>query len=73
MKITICDPCKTFDKVNTETLRYMRVKGRPDLRLDICDKHSKVVNKMNMDEYSSYVLKCHGFDVSKINPILVEA
>lgn len=69
MKITICDPCKTFDKNTVETMRYMRVKGRPELRLDICDTHAKEVEKMNMTEYADYVLKCHGFDISKVNPV----
>lgn len=60
MKITICDPCKKLDNKSTETVRYMKVKGRPDLRLDICDNHGAEVKKMSMVDYVRYAYKCAG-------------
>lgn len=60
MKITICDPCKKQDNKITETLRYMRVKGKAFLRLDICDEHAKQVDKMSMVDYVRFVLLING-------------
>lgn len=57
MKISICDPCKKEDNVITETERYMKVRNRRDLRLDICPKHALVVKGMTIKEYEQYVYK----------------
>jgi len=40
MKINVCDPCRLKDGTLVETTRYVKVKNRPDLRMDVCDKHN---------------------------------
>lgn len=65
MKITICDPCKRLDNKVTETIRYMKVKGRPDLRLDICDNHGAEIKGMPMVNYVRYVYKCNGIELTQ--------
>lgn len=63
MKVTICDPCKTFDKTTVETNQYLRVKGKPHLRLDVCPTHNTEVAKLNMVDYARFVYKCNGIDL----------
>lgn len=64
MKVTICDPCKKFDSKTTETLRYLKVKGKPFLRVDVRDEHNKEVNKLSMPDYVRYSFKLSGIDLS---------
>ena len=72
MKITICDPCKTFDGEIVETQRYMRVKGMPNLRLDICPKHSLEVKALNMVDYVRYAYKCNGVELKQTDQEIKE-
>lgn len=65
MKIVVCDPCKAEDDTLTKTERYFSVKGQPQLRMDVCDKHHKEVGKLNIIEYVRYAYKSHGLDLSE--------
>lgn len=65
MKITICDPCKTFDNATTETVRYMSVKRHPSLRLDICEKHGAEIKGMSIVAYARYAYQAHGVSSAK--------
>lgn len=66
MKALICDPCKTLDGKDTVTEKYLKVRNRPDLRLDVCEKHSAEVSKLPMNEYIEYVYKSHGFNLDNV-------
>jgi hypothetical protein len=57
MKILICDPCKKEDNVVTETSNYLKVKGNPALRLDVCEKHKAKLHSMGMIDYVKYCYK----------------
>ena len=73
MKVTICDPCKTLDNKVVETEKYMRVKGKRDLRLDTCEEHAKEVKKLNMVEYVRYVYKATlGIDLTQTDEEIKE-
>jgi hypothetical protein len=54
MKITLCDNCLSNKKL-TPTTRYIRVRNRPDLRLDMCQAcgiETKLV-KLPIVEYTT--------------------
>jgi len=61
-KVTVCDICKSKGKL-TETTKYMRVKGRKDLRLDYCDECKKEIPK-TMIGYTILVYKVNGIELS---------
>lgn len=65
MKISICDPCKSFDNKTVETNKYMSVKGKPHLRLDTCPSHESIVKNLTMVDYVRYVYKCMGIDLTQ--------
>lgn len=44
-KITVCDVCKTRHDKLTRAISYMRVKGRKNLKIDLCGVHSFEVEK----------------------------
>ena len=44
-KITVCDVCLTRHDKIMRTTRYMRVKGRTDFRVDLCNLHMFEVQK----------------------------
>jgi hypothetical protein len=57
VKITVCDCCKK-EGILTETIRYLKVTNRTDLRLDLCDKHINEVQQkypIVTPEYIQYV------------------
>lgn len=61
MKITVCDVCKNEGKL-TETLRYLKVKNHPDLRIDVCDNHMTELRSRYPKvtaEYVQYVYRIH--------------
>lgn len=60
MKISICDACKSFDDKIVETNKYLRVKGNPFLRTDVCEKHSKEFNSLRMVDYVRVCYKMNG-------------
>lgn len=62
-KIVVCDPCKEEGNL-VQTNRYFRIKGQPQLRLDVCPKHHDEVGKMNIIQYVRYAYKCNGLDLS---------
>lgn len=64
MKISICDPCKIEDDKITETNQYLKVKGKPMLKMDVCAEHNAKIKKMNMIEYARYCFKINGVDLS---------
>lgn len=65
MTIHICDPCKKFDNVVTETNKVIRVKGRSYLNMDVCDKHSDEVNNLSMVDYVRYSYKIQGIELTE--------
>jgi len=62
-KITVCDMCKDKGKL-TETRKYMRVKGRADLRLDYCEDCRLDIPK-SMTDYAIFVYKLNGIELTK--------
>ncbi len=60
--IHVCDVCRSNGKL-VETTRYRSVKGRPELRLDVCDACDKTVPK-NMTEYVKLVYRTKGVELS---------
>jgi len=65
MKITICDVCKKEGKT-TETQRRLSVKGHPDLRIDVCDMHSKQIQGKYpriTPEYVQYIYSLNDIEI----------
>jgi len=77
MKVTVCDACYwTGKRKLTETMRYSTVKGRSDLKLELCDKHraefaAKAGNKVT-PEYvqEAYRLKGRKITITEATNIL---
>jgi hypothetical protein len=70
MKITVCDVCKTLKGKLVETERYLRVKGRQDLRLDLCPAHMtkvKVAIPHVNEEYTQFVYAMHGVEYPRLS------
>jgi len=61
-KITVCDLCKAKGKL-TETNRYMKVKGRADLRLDYCPACKDLIPQKMVD-YVKLVYSVSGVTLS---------
>lgn len=51
MKITVCDRCHKEGKKLVETIRFMKVKNHPELRLDLCDPCMTKIKSFSMKEY----------------------
>lgn len=64
-KIIVCDVCKKENKL-VETRNYLKVKGMPALRLDVCDKHNKEITGKYpriTPEYVQYVYDLQGINI----------
>lgn len=67
-KIMVCDKCKTDKEKLTETSRYFIMKGRPDLRIDLCkdcteEFHAKTGRSLSPD-YVLEVYRLHGIKLT---------
>ena len=62
-KVNVCDVCKSEGKL-METNKYMSVKKRPNLRIDICEEHKKILPK-GMVEYVQFVYKMKGIELTE--------
>ncbi len=74
-KIAICDVCKTRHDKLTKATKYMHVKGRKDLRIDLCNVHIFEVNKNFPKvtvEYVQFIYEmAHGTELSPEDAQLV--
>lgn len=61
-KIIVCDPCKFKGKI-VQTHKYRRVKGRPDLRMDVCPECDKGLPK-SLAEYAVLCYKYSGISIT---------
>ena len=57
-KIRVCDVCRQ-DGTLTETTRYQRLKGCPELNVDVCETHRETIPKKTLD-YIRFALKVTG-------------
>lgn len=65
MNIRVCDKCHAGGKL-VETDRYLNVKGKSDLRLDLCDDCMKVVKEEYPRVTPEYVQMVYGLKGPRI-------
>jgi len=49
VKILVCDICLKQDKKFVEATRYVHIKGKLGLRIDLCEKHIKTIPKKTIE------------------------
>jgi hypothetical protein len=68
-RIKVCDVCY-HEKKLVECNRYFSVKGKPELRLDVCEEHNASTKKLPMPEYKRLVYKCKGYTEDMIEVMM---
>ena len=67
-KVSVCDVCNTRHNKLTRATKYQHVKGRKDLRVDMCIVHTLEVEKKFpklTSEYVQFVYEmAHGSELS---------
>lgn len=66
MKIHVCDVCKGEDRQLVQTNRYLSVKRRPNLRIDLCEKHMLEVSERFPKITSEYIQYVYGLRGMKL-------
>ncbi|QDT91507.1 hypothetical protein Enr17x_03910 [Gimesia fumaroli] len=65
MQIRICDICYHENRTLVELKSYQRVKGHPELRLDLCEAHSETYQPKTLVEHMQFVYKLDGIELDE--------
>lgn len=63
MQMRICDICYHENKTLVELKSYRRVKGHPELRLDLCKAHSETYQPKTLIEHTQFVYQLDGIEL----------
>ena len=69
-RVKICDVCKHEDGKLVECQRHFSVRGKPELKLDVCNKHNVSVKPLKMEQYKRLVYVCKGYSEDMIEVMM---
>lgn len=59
----ICDICYHENKTLVEHQKFQRMKGHPELRLDLCEVHSETYQPKTTVEHIQFVYQLDGIEL----------